>query len=193
MAALSGSALTAIAMMLVERQRARNGRRDTLDSGRLDSYANVLTRSGLIAMTAETLRVTMQVRSGLAEAVNVAVRLRQPIEPFDLEERMRADFEPLWSAMARISVIGTPAAIAEAGRVVEAAAELLHEATARGDAGSPLARAIRGERWTAEQLSALERRRSDLAAARCAFANVARAELGSEPFDWSVNSVAVGA
>ena len=186
-AALGASLLTALATLAIERQRSLRATRDARDEARLEAYAEVLTRSGLVGMTADTFRVTMQLRSALPDAVVVAAGLRKPIEAFDLDDRLRRDLGPMWLAMSRISILGTPAAMLAADRVAKAAGAVLQESTARGEEGSWVGRTIRGDRWTDEQLAELDACRRELSAARRGLADVARDEFGSERFPWSAD------
>lgn len=185
LAALGASALTILGTMAIEVQRARHGRRAARDEARLRAYADVLTRSGLVGFTAESFRLTMQFRSGLGDAIEVATRMRGPIEPFDLDDRLRRDLEPMWLSMAQVSILGSPAAMIAADDLAKAVGALLHESTRRGEDGSGARRFVRGDRWTAEQLDALEARRLDVVDARRRLTDVARAEFGSQRFDWA--------
>jgi hypothetical protein len=87
----------------------------------------------MVVHTVGMLRLAVEVRSGLKEGIDVAFHIRKPIEPFEIDDRLRRDFGPLFEAWSHIWVIGSQEAIKKANRLLDSAVTVLGAGTTRGE------------------------------------------------------------
>jgi len=188
---LIGSAIAAsvaITTGRAERVHERQMRKEERDAesaaehrrDRRQAYTQLLGAAMMVVHTAGMMRVTMITRSGLREGVDIAIRLRKPIEPFDIDDRLRRDWEPLFEAWTHIWAVGSPEAIQNANRLLDTAVEVLGTGTRRGEATEGVARWLLGEKFTPEQTANFMKQVRALAQARKEFGELMRRELGSE-------------
>jgi hypothetical protein len=179
-AALGASLLTGGFSLGISELQALHRRRAHRRDEQRQAYTELLAYAGLLGQSANVLHLTMAIRSGLVEGLDVALGARRPLEPLELHAEMRKDFEPIFRAWSQIWTIGGQRPILAANAVLDAAAELLGAATMRGKARGNLWSALAGEKWSEEQLAPWEASERRLAEARRAFTLVARREIGSE-------------
>jgi hypothetical protein len=163
--------------------QARRQTRSERNGARAAAYSRLIATTGLLMHTAQTLRLAMQFRSGINEGLDIALRLRKPMDLFDLNTELRKDLEPLYQAWAEVWTVGTQEAIATANELIGLATMVMGTATARGEGRGGIARALIGEKWMPEQLAAWERSIAELAQCRRQFGEIARAELGHDVAD----------
>jgi hypothetical protein len=147
---------------------------------RREAYTQLLTAAMMVVHTVGMLRLAVEVRSGLKEGIDVALHVRKPIEPFEIDDHLRRDFGPLFEAWTHIWMIGSPEAIQKANRLLDSAVEVLGAGTTRGEANVGLDRWLLGDKWTPQQMELFQGKVRELGAARKEFAELARKELGSE-------------
>jgi len=145
--ALVGSAVTGAVILArdaIEAQRRRKA------EGR-DASEAILVHSMAVVQVANALRLTMKLRSGLGDAVDVLLRQREPLDVFDLTDRISAAFQPLFAAQVAVWAKGSKEVIPLANELVDCCRVLVAVATEGGRAGTAVARYVAGERWTEEQ------------------------------------------
>jgi len=147
---------------------------------RLAAYESLLAHSMVVGQAASALRLTLQIRSGLGEGWDIALRHRKPLEPFDLADRLLRDFQPLLAAWTAVWAKGSEVAIPLANDLVDTCVDLIRVATEPGREGSRVGRFLRGERWTADQDRAFTEAHRALGELRRRLAEVLRHEGGEE-------------
>ena len=83
-AAVGASALTGLVAFGIDWRGARRERHEGRRIERRDAYAKLLSITALISHTAGALHMTMELRSGLQEGVDIGTGKRQPLDPLDL-------------------------------------------------------------------------------------------------------------
>lgn len=146
-AALGASLLTTVGLLGRDYFTARRERRDD----KLKAYEALLARSMAVVQTALALRLTMQLRSGLQDGVEVALHQRQPLDPFDLADRLAGVYQPLFEAHATVLASGSPDAILLSNELLDRCLDLLGLSTEGGQARGKVARYVFGERWTQQK------------------------------------------
>jgi hypothetical protein len=157
------------------------------------AYAELLTASALVMNLGGVLRL-VQVRSGSSESVGLSSTQRKPFDPIELDNLLRRDYEPLIRARTNVWLVGSQAAIDQANRIVNIAAEMTGMSISRGKARDGLSKFLLGERWTKAQSTEWQGALQALDDGRKAFREVARHELGSdfaESFLWEGEPKAV--
>lgn len=98
-AALGASLLTGTFTFGLERWRLAKVGKLAQSERRNRAYSLLLTRSAVILLTAFGLHATMEIRSGLREAVNVGTRNWKTLDPLEFNDRLRTDLQPLYEAL----------------------------------------------------------------------------------------------
>jgi hypothetical protein len=179
-AALGGSGLTAIASLGVvwfrERLNERSSGRDAL----LAAVTAMLSRSMSVMSRAQAMGLQMRLRSGLAEGIDVATRLRKPADALELHDWMATDMAPLNEAWSVVWARGDEEAVRLANALLASCGELIAAATSTkpADGAAWLRRFIAGEKWTPAMQETLDRAVRDVAHAREHLAQHMRAKLG---------------
>ncbi len=185
LAAVGASLLTGLlglgTILLQERLRQA----DALRHERRRAYSRLLAVTGVIAHTSHALHLAVKVRSGIGEGLDVALHLRKPIDPLDLDARLREDMVPLYEAWSDVWTVGTQEAVTAANRAVELAGEVIERATREGAARTRVGARSLGEKWTPEQLDEWDESINRLGEARQAVAGVARREVKLPVADFS--------
>jgi len=177
-AAIGASFLTGIVAFGLDWRQARRSSRDALAARRQAAYGSMLAVSGLLGHTAGTLRITMEIRSGLKEGLDVVTRLRTPLEPVGVMELLRRDLEPLYRAWSELWVVGTREAVQVSNAILDRGIRVVGTATVPGETTNRLKRVVVGERWSQVEVDAFLREIQRLAVVRKRLAEVARRELG---------------
>lgn len=177
-AALGASAITALATFGIAVWDRRARRRDDLLAARRSSYSRLLSLSGLLGITAQTMHYTMEFRSGVGENVDVLMGAKKALTMQDVDARIREDIVPLFDAWSDIWTLGTPEAVALANEVVQAASDVMAAATQEGEKHGRIVKRVVGERWTEDQIAEWIAAEQQLARARARFAGRIRDELG---------------
>lgn len=184
--ALGASALTAFAslgvMWIQEWRRGRASDADALHAAAIE----LLTRSLAVALRAHAMGETMRLRSGLKEAVDIAMRHRRLLDPLELHDWMAQEIKPLNAALTELWARADQEGVRLANDVVGTCLDLLGASVAVSPARSGWERISKwavGERWTSEIREEHERAMRDLAAARKLFAEYVRRSLGRRPVD----------
>jgi hypothetical protein len=146
---------------------------------RIAAYEQLIAHSLSFSIRASTLRTAMQMRSGIGEGIDVATRLRRPLDPFEFHDWFAQGFTPINDAWSAIQILGSPRAVEAATSVVDACADLVGVATEPGSARGKLGTTLRGQAWTPGQQELFERATTHLIQAREAFVAVARWESGN--------------
>ncbi|MDQ1500632.1 MAG: hypothetical protein QOI86_3972 [Actinomycetota bacterium] len=178
-AALGSAIITAGALFGIDQRRARRQERAGLQERRRHAYSRLLTYSGVIAHTAGALHTTIQIRSGIREGLDVTLGKRVPMDPMDVDARLRQDFIPLSEAWSDVWTIGSSEAVIASNWIIDTAAAVVGAATTTGDGGNWLGR-LAAHQWTDEQLRQWNDDLKALAIARRNLAELARRELGIE-------------
>jgi hypothetical protein len=193
LAAVGASVLTGIlglgTILLQEWLR----RVDALRHERRRAYSRLLAVTGVIAHTSHALHLAMEVRSGAGEGLDVALHLRKPIDPLELDARLREDVVPLYEAWSDVWTVGTQEAVTAANQAVELAGEVITRATPEGAGRTRLGARFLGEKWTREQLDAWETAINEMGKARRALASVARREAKLPVADFRLRTTPPGA
>jgi hypothetical protein len=180
-AALGASGLTAAASLgvvwLREWLAGRAAERDVL----LAAVTQMLSRSMAVLMRAQAMGLQMRLRSGIAEGVDVTLRVRKPADALEFHDWMAADLAPLNEAWSVIWARGGQETIRLANQLLSACNETMGAATATAPAdtaGARLRRLAVGERWTPELQADLNRAVKAAAHARKDLAQHMRRKLG---------------
>jgi hypothetical protein len=139
-----------------------------------------------LAQAATIYRVAIQIRSGLKEGFDIALRHRRPLEPLEVGDRMLRELQPLFASQSRVWALGSKEAISVTNDLVDRCIALLAAATERGQGGTALSRYFLGERWSEAQDEALERAHAALGVARRQLAAQLRAEAQEDAVDLMV-------
>lgn len=182
-AAFGAAILTGLASLGVvwfqEWKRGRAADRDTLAKAVLD----MLSRSMAVASRAQAVAEMVPLRSGLGEGVDIATRVRKPLDMFEFHDWLAQDLAPLSAAWSVIWTQGDQEMVRLANALLAACSDLIGASTDTGQAGSYLERVRRvivGERWTDEQRSEAQDALKKVAAARKALAEHARRTFGRQ-------------
>lgn len=179
-AALGAAFLTGLVAFGLDWRRARHAKREAILAAQQAAYGGLLSISGLITHTAGMLHVVVETRSGLREGLDVATRVRKPVDPIHLLDMLRRDLEPLYEAWSSVWLVGSQQAVQVSNAVVERSARVIGAATSRSPSTSRLRRFIVGERWTKAEMDAFQADVEELAKARRRLAQLARKEFGVE-------------
>lgn len=182
-AALGSSFLTGLVAFGLEWWRSYRADKSARAERRARAYSMLLAQSGVIAYVASGLHLTMQVRSGLGEGLNVMLGKRNLLDPLELTDRLRAELQPLYEAWSEVWAVGSKEAISEANDLVARCGDVMGVATQQGEARPGLLRMIAGEKWTQEQLDQWQEELRGLAEARRRLGVIARREVGVEVAD----------
>jgi hypothetical protein len=179
-AALGASALTGgLGFGTIWWQQRRADRAAAL-AKKSAAYQQLIAHSLSFTIRASTLRTVMQLRSGLGEGLDVAMRLRRALDPLEFHDWFAEGFAPINEAWSTIQIVGSCEAVQAATDLVNACADLVGVATEAGAARSKIGTAVKGLAWTQEQQDALVTSTAAVITAREAFITIARAELGSD-------------
>ena len=187
-AALGASFLTGLASLGVvayqEWLRSRAGDRDALATAVIE----MLSRSLAVAMRAQAAAETVRLRSGLSEGVDIAIRLRKPLDLFEFHDWMAQDMAPLNTAWSVVWAHGDQEMVRLANALLSACSDLIGISTPTQPTATYLERFRRyvvGERWTAEQRAESQHALEEVAHARKRLAEHARQELGKRHVELS--------
>lgn len=161
--------------------RSRRLAKAELAARRRAAYGQLLAVTGVLAHTADTLRLTIEVRSGLGEVLDILTRLRKPVDPFELLATLRRDIEPLYAAWSDIWAVGTADAVQVGNQLVAQAGRVLETATVLNTSRGRLERILIGERWSQKDIDAFHHELADLADARKRLGDLTRQELDIGP------------
>lgn len=170
--------MTGLAAFGIACWQTRRGERNALAGARRKAYADLISVTGLMIHSGWMLRLTMEMRSGLGEGIDVALRFRRPLDPMELDSWMRRDLDPLYSAWADAWTVGSATGVSTANRLVQRVGEVVSGATAYGEARGRLAARVVGEKWSEEQMEEWLRKVDELGEDRRALADLARRETG---------------
>ncbi|NTW40093.1 MAG: hypothetical protein HGA44_09420 [Cellulomonadaceae bacterium] len=161
-------------------RRRAEARSEAIRQRRITYVALVEAANGVL-MLGQTLRAVLLAQSGLAGSAAQLLRLRKPVDPFELAWRMADEVKPILDAQAGVLACGTPRAAAATAQVVTTASEYLRAATAM----TSLQRRLVGiTPWTPtrEQEEVLATRLSAAGLAVREFVAIMREDLGEHAF-----------
>jgi hypothetical protein len=141
----------------------------------------MLSRSMSVMMRARALGQQMYLRSGLAEGLDVALRVRKPFDAQELHDWMAVDMAPLNEAWSAVWTLGDQEAIRLANALLAKCGDLISASTATdapGTATGRLRRLVAGEKPTAELQVEVDRAVKEVAHAREQLARHVRRRLG---------------
>ncbi len=161
-AALGASALTTVGLLLRDSWLGKKASR----TASFEAYRDVLTASMMVVNLATGMRMTMRIRSGVRESLDIVLHHRKPLEPLELSDRMAGVLKHLVAAQTAVWTTGSQRGIELTNKILEGCMDLLSVATTRGEAGSSISRYVAGERWTREQEAAFTEASQAVGAAR---------------------------
>lgn len=176
-AALGASLLTSLGAWVLEASRQRaTARRSAVQVRRAAYVAFVEAANGML-MLGQTLRALLPVQSGFGVSLAELLRLRRPVDPYELAWRAADKIRPVLDAQAGVLSCGTPRAAIVSKEVVTKTADYLQAATATTSAQ---------RRWmgvvpwkpTREQDAELAARLERAGQAVQAFVTIMREDLG---------------
>ncbi len=106
-AALVGGLIVAINNAVRDRNQRRREAEGALKRERAAAYGELLARSLALAGRVQTVRGMLPLRSGLDEGLNILLRLRKPLDLFELYDWLGQDMGPLQDAWSKILIVGT--------------------------------------------------------------------------------------
>lgn len=157
-----------------------------------DAYHQMIAAALSFSIRAQALRETMRVRSGLADSLDVSLRVRPrdlvemtlhsrtPLDPMALHDWLAQGYEPVNQAWSRIEIIGSAEAIEAATQLLDACADVVAVATQAGSARGRMRSGLIGLKWTAQQDQALAAAATLVVQRRRRFVEVARSESERE-------------
>ena len=122
----------------------------------------------------------MRTRSGFNERLDLALRLRRPLDPMDLHDWLAEGFEPINQAWSKIEIVGLAEAVGVVTDLVDACADVVGLATQLGEGRGRFGTYIRGLEWTPNQQEELDSAVKRVIKQRGAFVRLARKELGKD-------------
>ena len=179
-AALGASFLTGVlGFGTIFWQQRRRDRADAVAQKR-NAYGLLIAHSLNFTIRAQAMRNTMRARSGFNERLDLAMRLRRPLDPIELHDWFAQGYEPLNQAWANVEVVGSAAAVRIATDLMDTCADFVKLAGELGMARGRFVTYLRGFEWTADQDRALEEAARRVLGHRRAFIALARTELGQD-------------
>lgn len=189
---VGGAALTgAVSWLIVWRQGVNEAKAARHQEIRA-AYSDLLGHSAIVMQSADAMHQAMATRSGLGESFSVTLGIREALDPLKLWEVIRQDHGPLMLTWSRVWTTASQEGIDAANTLVERCAALMASATVRGDARTPVARALAGEKWTQEQLDEWAAATKAVAHARRDLVLLARRELGYEAAEVFATAIETG-
>ncbi len=166
---------------VVYQQRRTDRREATAAQSR--ASVNLLTESLLFAQRARALLLTVQVRTGLSESLDVLLHLRRPVDPMELHDWLQQETRPLYDAWSSTWLSSSPAMVTRGNAVVSACTGVLDAVSERAPARGParLREAIVGRGVDKDQEERLRAAIHALAVARRDYAALVRTETGKDP------------
>ncbi|MGH8744566.1 MAG: hypothetical protein ACREUY_09850 [Burkholderiales bacterium] len=165
---------------LVQWQRRRD-RQASITVAKLAAYSELHARTFSFARRTDAFGLAKRLRSGISESLDISLRLRKPLDLFELYEWLDGDFRQLSDACSKICAIGSQEAIGAAYRLVALCGELMGAAIATDNQRSHVVRLIKGEAQTAEQAQSYQAVTLRLCKEREVLANLLRKETGHDP------------
>ncbi len=157
-------------------------RRDAADAStaKIAAYHQMIASSLAFMMRASALRNTVQSRSGLKEGFDVAVGIREPLDPMALHDWIAKDGAPLYEAWSSVQMSGSHEAVRVATTLLDACGDLIGVATQSGEAHGKIAATFKGVAWTEAQQASYDKAVKRVAKSRLEFIALARSDLGAE-------------
>lgn len=178
--ALLSSLLTGAILISQEFLRGHRQEKAARENTRDGAYHQLLVTSGLMVQSASTLRTLIQTRNGLAEAVDLLLHIRRPVDLFQLDQLMRGDLTPLFEAWSLVWTVGSREGIQISNELVAKASEIVQMAITPGTERGLVRTLLLGPRWRSGELNAMEEKVKELSATRRKLALLARKEGGAE-------------
>lgn len=179
-AALGASILTAVASLGVtwysEYLHGIAARR----ASRRDAYIALYNASVAAALRASALDLTIRVRSGVGESVDVLLGKRKVLDPLELHDWLMRGWAPVHEAAGHVMLLGSPAAVELSRQIVLQCATLVQHATSLPPTSGAFPR-IRQVRRDADWLAKWNEEVERLGQLRKEFASLARSEEGELP------------
>lgn len=165
---------------LVQWQRRRDREANTT-AAKLAAYSELHARTFSFARRTDAFGLAKRLRSGISESLDISLRLRKPLDLFELYEWLDSDFRQLSDACSKICAIGSQEAIDVAYRLLALCGELMEAAIATDNQRSHIVRLIKGEAQTTEQAQSYQAVTLRLCKEREVLASLLRKETGNEP------------
>lgn len=129
-AALGASLLTSLSAALLDALRRRAEARGSALLARRAAYLALIESANGILMLGQTLRAVLSVQSGIGASLAEALRIRRPVDVYELAWRMAEHVKPILDAQAGVLACGSPKAVEASKEVTDAAVGYLQAATA---------------------------------------------------------------
>lgn len=150
----------------------------------------VLHRSSAFALRVQVLSATVEQRSGLGEGVDVALRVRKPVEMRELYDWLAMDWAPLDAAWSEMWTSANQEIVTATNAVVQAANDVL-ELAVEPQTDLPWRQAVRsyilGRRWSAAHQQLVDDAVHRLALNRKSLTILAREKLDLPAIDSFIN------
>lgn len=171
-AALGASVLTGVFTFGIEAWRRRQDAR--AERNRLLGVAasQMARDSAPFVQLASSLRLTMEVRSGLSEGLSVVTRLRAPMDPLEIHDRLAGAIAPLVDAQSTIWLHGDQQLVEAANQLVLRCTDVLGLAVAPDSGAARLT--LRRVAWSDAQDQLVQDAIAAVAAARTALVRYVR-------------------
>ena len=129
-AALGAAILSTSGAFLLEAYRARRREKYAKATELKAACLQIISGSQRLIFKAAAMHVSMEVRSGLRESLDVLLHLRKPIDLFELNDYLMVEQGRILDAQAMIWLTGDEALMTSAGDVVAAVSKLIVASTA---------------------------------------------------------------
>ncbi|AEI11039.1 hypothetical protein [Cellulomonas gilvus] len=122
-AAFGASLLTTLGALALEAQRQRAASRSAAAHRRRTAYIALIQSAHGTLTLGEVVRSVARAQSGLDNSLAIALRMRRPVDPFEIGWKLAAQLTPLLDAQAEVLSCGTPRASAAAKEVASRAGQ----------------------------------------------------------------------
>lgn len=127
---LGSSGLTGLVAFGIEAWRLRRRVSDVRDDKLIEACAKMISSAQKIIFKAAALHMTMQIRSGLRESLDVLLHQRKPIDVLELNDYLLVEQGVILDAQAVMWLLGDEALHKSGGDIVAAVQELIVASTA---------------------------------------------------------------
>jgi hypothetical protein len=185
-AAFVASGVTFLGTVVRDSRQRKRDTKSAATKSRSAAYGDLLARSMSLAHRAQTIRSMLPLRSGLEEGVSVVLRLRKPLDAFDLHDWLDKDMAPLTDAWSQVWTVGSQKGVDAADELMNACADLVAAATQHDESRERGRTTVRGIVWTPAEIEAYDETLKVFAEQRVAFARLMRQEMGAPTVEFAL-------